>query len=258
VTDFSDVTELAGASISAEQLERMSHRYHWAMSQCRGKDVVEVACGSGQGLGLLAAVAASLEAGDCSDAILRIPRDHYGTRILIVTLDAEALPYADQSKDVIVFFEALYYLPHPERFVAECARVLRVGGDLLIVTANKDLWDFHPSPHSHQYFGVVELGELLSRHGFGVQFFGFQPVAKAPLRQRLLRPFKRLAVASGFMPKTMAGKRWLRRIVFGAQVPMPAELTRSHPGAGLPLHALDAGMADRDHKIIYCAAKLAA
>jgi hypothetical protein len=129
---------------------------------------------------------------------------------------------------------------------------------LLIVTANKDLWDFHPSPHSHHYFGVVELGQILSRYGFGAEFFGFQPIAKASLRQRMLRPLKRLAVVTGLMPRTMAGKRWLRRIVFGAQVPMPLELTPDHPGAALPLQPLPPGTADRDHKIIYCAAKLAA
>jgi SAM-dependent methyltransferase len=255
VTDFSDVTELAGANISVEQLERMSHRYHWGMSHCRGKDVVEVACGSGQGLGLLASVAASFEAGDCSRPILELPRGHYGDRVRITELDAQALPYGDASKDVLVFFEALYYLPQPELFVAECARVLRVGGQLLIVTANKDLWDFHPSPHSHRYFGVAELGELFGRHCFAPEFFGFQPISRAPLRQRMLRPLKRFAVVSGLMPKTMYGKRWLRRMVFGAQIPMPAELTGDDPGATLPLQPLTAGVPDRRHKIIYCAAR---
>jgi len=55
--DFTEVTELAGAEISAEQLERMAHRYSWAAGYCGGRDVVEVACGSGQGLGLLGKVA---------------------------------------------------------------------------------------------------------------------------------------------------------------------------------------------------------
>src|SRR5687768_13026646 len=124
----------------------MSHRYHWAMTQCRGKDVVEIACGSGQGLGLLNGVSKSFEAGDCSGQILEIARAHYGDRVRLQELDAQSLPYPSASKDAVILFEAVYYLPQAERFVAECARVLRSDGRVLIVTANKDLWDFHPSP----------------------------------------------------------------------------------------------------------------
>ena len=52
------------------------NRYYWAGEYCRDKDVVEAACGSGQGLGYLAGIARSLEAGDYSDEILSIARRH--------------------------------------------------------------------------------------------------------------------------------------------------------------------------------------
>jgi len=39
---------------------------------------------------------------------------------------------------VIILFEAIYYIPDAEKFVEECARVLRLGGKVLIATANKD------------------------------------------------------------------------------------------------------------------------
>jgi SAM-dependent methyltransferase len=251
--DFLDVTEIADRPISREQLDRLVSRYGWAAEQCRGKDALEVACGTGPGLGLLASAARSFEAGDLSAPLLDIARRHYGTRVALRQLDAQALPLPAASKDVIILFEALYYLPQPERFVAECARVLRSGGKLLIATANKDLWDFHPSPFSHRYFGVPELRALCEAHGFDCRFFGFQPVEGTPLRQRLLRPIKRAAVASGLMPKTMKGKRWLKRIVFGAEVRMPAELTAAS-GTYQPPAAISADGADRRHKIIYCAA----
>jgi ubiquinone/menaquinone biosynthesis C-methylase UbiE len=252
-TDFLSVTELANTPISVEQLDRLVNRYTWAAGYCRGKDVVEAACGVGPGLGLLAAVARSLEAGDYSRAILDIGRRHYGERLRLQEFDAEAMPFADRSKDVIILFEAIYYLRRPESFLAECARVLRSGGQLLLATANKDLWDFHPSPFSHRYFGVVELAALCAQHGFEARFFGYQQVKRMPLRQRVLRPVKRFAVASGLMPKTMHGKRWLKRIVFGAELPMPAELVPGmRPYAAPTPIAGDAP--DREHKIIYCAA----
>jgi len=255
--DFVDVTEIANTPITDEQRERLVSRYAWAKSHCHGKDVVEIGCGTGPGLGMLASAARTFEAGDYSAKILEFARQHYGDRIPLRQLDAQSLPFADRSKDVVILFEALYYVPQPERFVAECARVLRPGGKVLISTANKDLWDFHPSPFSHRYLGVVELRTLFAEHGFECEFAGFQPVQRAPARQRILRPLKRLAVVLGVMPKTMKGKRWLKRIVFGAEIPMPAELG-AELGADEVARAqprpIDSSMPDRRHKIVYCAA----
>ena len=45
--DYLDVTELAGDDVTREQIERICHRYYWAGGYCRGKDVVEAACGAG-------------------------------------------------------------------------------------------------------------------------------------------------------------------------------------------------------------------
>ena len=58
--DFSTITERAGDPVPQWQIDQMHHRYAWAAQFCRGKDVIEVACGTGQGLGLLNGVAASV------------------------------------------------------------------------------------------------------------------------------------------------------------------------------------------------------
>jgi SAM-dependent methyltransferase len=253
--DFTEVTELAGAEISAEQLQRMIHRYRWAAMFCRGKDVVEAGCGSGQGLGLLGAVAKSLEAGDYSKDVIAIPREHYRDRFTLVEFDAQSLPYAAASKDVIILFEAIYYVPDAARFVAECKRVLRPGGQVLIATANKDLSDFNPSPLSHKYYGVAELDALFRGAGFSPEHHGYLPVGTVSWRQRVLRPVKRAVVGLGLMPKTMKGKKLLKRLVFGKLVPMPAELPPPN-GAFDPPTPLAAGVPDRSHKVLYCRATL--
>jgi SAM-dependent methyltransferase len=255
VTEFSEVTELAGTEISSEQLERMSHRYHWAAQYCSGKDVLEVGCGSGQGLGILHSVARSLTAGDYSSRILGIPRAHYGDRIELREFDAQSLPYAERSFDVIVLFEAIYYVPDARRFVAECRRVLRPGGVVLIATANKDLPDFNPSPLSYRYYGVVELKELFETAGFSVQLFGHLVVSEVSWRQRILSPLKKLAVSLGLMPKTMKGKKLLKRLVFGRLVEMPAELPVSREPFAWPAE-IPSGVRDHRHKVIYCCANL--
>ncbi len=167
--EFAEVTELAGTEISTEQLDRMAHRYHWALQYCRDKDIVEAGCGSGQGLGILGSVARTLEGGDYSSRILSIPQAHYGERVKLSVFDAQRLPFANASKDVVILFEAIYYVPDAAGFARECRRVLRPGGRVLIATANKDLADFNPSPLSHRYYGAVELAELFHGTGFDVR-----------------------------------------------------------------------------------------
>ncbi len=251
---FLDLTELAGEPISGEQLDRLEHRYAWAARFCRDRDVAEIACGTGPGLGLLSAVARSLEAGDISEPILEIARRHYGDRVRISRIDALALPFGPASKDVILLFEAIYYLPDAERFIAECKRVLRPGGHVLIATANKDLSDFNPSPHSHTYYGVVELKNLFTRAGFEVELFGHLSVRDTTLKQRVLRPVKQAVVALGLMPRTMRGKRLLKRLVFGKPVVMPAELEGRSAPIG-ELEKISGDSADREHKVLYAAAR---
>lgn len=253
--DFAVVTELAGDEVSREQVQRLAHRYYWAAGYCEGKDVLEVACGNGQGLGYLARHARSLLAGDISEVLLERVRAHYGDRVRARVMDAAALPCEDRSLDVVVLFEALYYLPSPDAFMAECRRVLRPGGVVLIATANKDLYDFAPSLYSVRYYGAAELPALVEAAGFRPELFGYLPVDRVSLRQRVLRPVKKLAVALHLIPRTMAGKRLLKRLVFGAMTTMPAEITD-----GLapyePPEPLEPGLPDRRHKVLYCAATL--
>lgn len=254
MTDFVEVTELAGDEVSAEQVQRVCTRYAWALDYCRGRDVLEVACGTGPGLGLLQAQARSLVAGDISDQILARARSHYGQRVDLRRMDAMDLPFADASLDAVILFEALYYVPDAQKFVSECARVLRPGGVVLVSNANKDLFDFNPSPHSHVYHGVVELGELFGAAGFGTEFWGDVPVAAVSWRQKLLRPIKRSVVSLGLMPRSMAGKKLLKRLVFGRMQAFPPEIDAAMLPASLSLPRLPAGRPDRDHKVLLCAA----
>jgi len=255
--DFISLTEVAGDDVTTEQVERLARRYFWAGDYCSGKDVLEVACGTGQGVGYLASKAKSMSAGDYSEPLLAIARRHYGSRFKFEQFDAQQMPFGDAAFDVVVIFEALYYIPDAERFFAECQRVLRPGGTLLIATANKDLFDFNPSPRSHRYFGVVEFGKDLARHGFSTEFWGDTPLEELSTRQQVLRPVKALASKLGLIPKSMKGKKLLKRLVFGGLVKMPPEIVGNSAPRIAP-SPLPIGMPDRRHKVIFCAAKLSA
>ena len=253
--DYSSVTEIAGDEISQEQLDRLCHRYYWSGQYCKGKDALEAACGTGPGLGYLSGIAKNLVAGDYDAKILDIALNHYKDRIELRQFDAQDMPFEDNSFDVIILFEALYYLLSAEKFVSECKRVLRDGGYVLIATANKDLFDFAPSPYSHKYYGTVELNELFSTRGFNVECFGYLSIKEVSLRQRFLRPVKKLAVSLRLMPKTTQGKKWLKKIVFGSMTIMPNEIEANMMPYSPPT-PVSLNVPDRQHKVIYCAATL--
>jgi SAM-dependent methyltransferase len=254
-THFVDVTEMAGQKISAEQLSRTCHRYYWARAYVEGKDVLEVACGAGQGLGYLARHARSVAAGDISAEVLEHARKTYGNTLALGVFDAGCVPYPNASFDAVLLFEAIYYLPDIDAFMREARRVLRPGGHLLIATANKDLYDFNPSPFSVHYYGVKELAGLCHEHGFAPQFWGYVDVTRVSLRQRVLRPVKLLAARLGVIPTTMGGKEFLKKLFFGSLVDMPASILDTPQDYELPV-TLTADLADRRFKVIYCAAKL--
>jgi len=252
---YKNVTEMTGEEVSAEQLQRMCNRYYWAGDYAQGKDVIELACGAGNGLGYLASKARSVQGSDIANEVLAAPRAHYGTRIRIDTADASRLPYADNSADVILLFEAIYYVEHIDSFMVEVRRVLRPNGVLLIATANRDLYDFNPSPFSFRYYGAADLNALMKSHGFGViEMAGGTPLATVSMRQKILRPVKKIVVSLGLMPKTMAGKKLLKRLVFGNMVTLPAEIDANTCAYEKPV-TIAPDQPNAGFKVIYCAAR---
>lgn len=124
-----------------------------------------------------------------------------------------------------------------------------------MATANKDLYDFNPSPNSNEYDGVIALRELFVHNGFSCEFFGYFPFDSISWRQRLLRPIKKLMVSLGLIPRTMDGKKLLKRLVFGKLQQMPAEITAEmYPYT--PPDPIESRHPDLRHKVIYCAATL--
>lgn len=253
--DYLEVTELSGSYVSREQIDRICNRYFWAGKYCQNKDVLEVACGTGQGLGYLLKIVKNIHAGDYLEKNLKIAQEHYGNRITLRQFDAQNMPYENNSMDVIILFEAIYFLPSAEKFISECRRVLRDSGKVLIATANKDLYDFNPSPYGYKYYGVVELKKLFAKQGFTVEFYGNTPVDILPWQQKFFRPMKKWAVKFGFVPKTLKKKKILKRLIFGRLVKMPSEIKENMVPFIEPTK-LSSSHPDDKHKVIYCVATL--
>lgn len=225
-------------------------RYDLAAGRAEGKDVLEVACGPGVGLGYLARRARRIVGGDYDEQMLRLATAHYGDRIPVLRLDAHALPFTDRSFDVVILFEALYYLSAPTRFVAEARRVLRPGGMILISTVNRDWPGFNPSPFSVRYFSLPELRSLLHDGGFVVELFGGFPVSASTPRGWVVEMMRRFAIRLHLIPSTMKRKQLVKRLVYGRLTSVPCELQNGSPEASAPA-SLAGDAASSMFKVLY-------
>ncbi len=251
---FETVTELPGAPVNAEQLEMLNTRYGWAGELAVGKEVLEVACGSGIGLGHLASRAKRVVGGDYDPKNAEIARQQYQGQIEVHQLDAQSLPFDDASFDVVMLFEAIYYLQRPELFVEEARRVLRAGGSLLICSANCERADFNVSPFSHRYFSAKDLHQLLSSHGFETTLYAGFSLEPQGWKSNVRQAIRTVAVKLRLIPKTMKWKARLKRIFFGKLRSLPATLGQElHERE--PLVEVDLNQAAPQYKVLYAVGK---
>jgi ubiquinone/menaquinone biosynthesis C-methylase UbiE len=253
--DYSTVTEVPGDKATQEQLARMFHRYRFASDFCEGKDVLEVACGAGQGLGYLIRRAKRVVGGDSTERLVRSAKQYYRNRVQVHVLDAQHLPFKDNSFDVVILYEAIYYLIHPEQFLFEARRVLRKGGVLLIATVNKDWPEFNPSPFSTCYFSVPDLSRALHESGFKTEFYGAFSVVPNTLEERVISKLRKIAVKLHLVPKTMKGKELLKKVFYGNLVPLKAEIEEGMCEY-VPPEPVSVDTINSEYKVIYSVARV--
>ena len=99
-------------------------RFSW-MQRYLGPQAYAVEVGCGAGFSELFLRAGTLELTDAE------PRP-WARRVV----DAQVLPYADASVDVLIANNVIHHLAYPDRFFRGAARVLRPGGYLLIQECN--------------------------------------------------------------------------------------------------------------------------
>jgi SAM-dependent methyltransferase len=251
-----EITDVAGEPTEATQLRRLIERYHWAASYCDGKDVLEVACGTGQGLGLLRSRAAHVYGCDLSPENLAVAREGNGNVQPLVRADAQVLPFASASLDAVILLEAIYFLPSSRKFMEEMRRVLRPGGWCIMSSINKDCVEFNP--HHSLYrtlYGAPELAGLLEANGFTPEAFGIIPMNKPSLRTRAFAPLRSLAVGLNVIPEGKKARLMLKRIVFGPLQRMPHDIS-SAPAPEVKPVKLRIDVPDPVHQVILCAGQL--
>jgi len=140
-------------------------RYFYALPIVENKRVLDIACGTGYGVGLLGSKARSVVGVDVDLVAVRGAKNECSENASVLIGNGLGLPFADHSFDVVTSFETLEHLHERQAFLFELKRVLRPGGTLVLSTPNANYSqpvDGKPSNpfHIHEYTPQELLSEL--------------------------------------------------------------------------------------------------
>jgi ubiquinone/menaquinone biosynthesis C-methylase UbiE len=103
-------------------------RYVFALQFAERQKVLDIACGTGYGLGLLKSKAGYVAGVDVSIDAAKQARLECSENAEVLLGDGLALPFADSSFDVVTSFETIEHLHERAYFLKELNRVLKPAG----------------------------------------------------------------------------------------------------------------------------------
>ena len=215
-------------STSYDELERDAYTSCFTYSRMRlngllegylpkrgdGQRLLDVGCGTGHHLMQFRERGFDVTGVDGSEGMLEVARAN-NPGIEFAVSDVEALPFPDQSFDLVICIEVLRYLPHFSKCVREMGRVLRPGG-VCLTTATPILnlngyYFVNRVAAATKVSDLVPLRQYFTTSGKLRREFeeaGFDPNQHS---RRLLRPGQlgraSGAEASGFISQVLAADR---------------------------------------------------
>lgn len=132
-------------------------------------DVLDVGSGDGAAASYIARGCASLTCIDTSARMIEAAQRRLAElpNVRAAIADVHDLPYPAGAFDAVLLFHTLTYVERPPRAVAECARVLRPGGRLVVLSLDEHEHTRITAPYGerHPGFSPRALRGLLSRSG---------------------------------------------------------------------------------------------
>ncbi|WP_028924750.1 class I SAM-dependent methyltransferase [Pseudonocardia acaciae] len=139
---------------------------------CGDAVVLEAGCGEGYGAALFARHARLVVGLDYDESAAAHAAARYPD-IKVARGNLACLPVADAAVDVVANLQVIEHLWDQAGFLAECARVLRPGGRLLVTTPNRITFspgrDTPLNPFHTRELSAAELAGLLTDAGFTVR-----------------------------------------------------------------------------------------
>lgn len=115
-------------------------------NEARGKRVLEIGVGAGSDFRSWVENGARVSGIDLTEAAIRLTSEHLEVKGLdganheLQSADAEQLPFADNTFDVVYSYGVLHCTPDTDAALAEAFRVLKPGGELRVMVYHVPSW----------------------------------------------------------------------------------------------------------------------
>jgi len=197
------------------QIDLIEEFLAWARVQTASQ-ILDVGCGiGGSSLYLAEKFGASTEGITLSPvqanrATQRAEAAGLGQRVSFQVADALAMPFPDESFDLVWSMESGEHMPDKQKFLQECYRVLKPGGKFLMAT-----WCHRPTPpaltpdeqqHLEKIYRVYCLPYVISLPDYAqiAQETGFTAIQTADWSEAVA-PFWNIVIDSALTPAALIG-----------------------------------------------------
>jgi 2-polyprenyl-3-methyl-5-hydroxy-6-metoxy-1,4-benzoquinol methylase len=185
-----------------------------------GKRLLDVGCGVANDLSRFAKGGAQVTGIDLAPHAIELAQTNFRQRGLageFAVMNGEHMQFPDSSFDVVYCHTVLHFTPQPQRMVQEIHRVLKPGGQAILMTVNKKSWLYRL-----QKLMKVEIDHLESPVYYQFTSTEFR---------RLLAPFRTVNIVPERFPVTTKVHSGLKALVYnglfvGSFNILPRSLTR--------------------------------
>ena len=220
------------------------------LGDVKGKKVLEVGAGTGRDSFTLAEAGAQVFVLDYADAAIDIVKrlnQQHKAKVIPVQGDAFALPFADNSLDIVFHQGLLEHFRNPEGIVAENYRVLKPGGIAVIDVPQRwhiytvikhilialDMW----FAGWETEFSLGQLKKMVKKYGFEpIYYYGdwmYPSLFYRMLREILWRAGIHLPLYPPKVPLLWKVRKYLReklrRTLFGAYTGLSVGIVAKKP-----------------------------
>lgn len=185
--------------VQRERLQQIE-RYGGPLENRRILDLGSGMGGLSVALALAGAFPLAYEYNPAYCEITKLRAARYGLDLPVINGAGEALPFADESFDLVTCWDVLEHVQDPEQLIAEISRVVRPNGRVLITAINRFAWR---DPHYHMpllnWLPRPLAEEIIQRRGRGKNAAAFTDRQKlSEMHYYTLPAFQQLAARYGF------------------------------------------------------------